>query len=270
MKKILSGVGLVLATVACGTNRMLPIDNLISPTPTATPTPPHSELPPDTQEPPTGPKGQLPFVRPCLLVEETTFNASTDKTIWQPSHYFTPAADANVSFDEYGLSLSGPRSGVTFFPTERDLTICPSMAFRVRGTINFQSLAGAGYDNREAPIAVMIQYTDINGLRHSSLRAFNEGESDDRNTTRMFWFGFGYLDTTTTFGFSNFVPSIIPVEQGVPFDVTVDFFEKLGRTVKTIHSITLEGSGWSMCSTITDFAMKPKEAFQDPSAPYRP
>jgi hypothetical protein len=119
------------------------------------------------------------------------------------------------------------------------------MAFRVQGTVHSQSLGGAGYDNREAPIAVMIRYT-----------------------TRMFWWGFGYLDPTNNFGFS-FTPNITAVEQGVKFDKTIDLLKALTPKPKLIHSITIEGSGWALDSVVHQFAMKPLEAFADPEAPYR-
>ena len=257
MKRILA---CSLLITACGYDAklMTPPEESPTPTPSATPTPQ-----------PTPVVTVAVSVRPCILVEETTFDANTDINVWKPSYYYTPKADAGVTFDESGISLNGPRSGVTFFPPERNISNCPSMAFRVRGTIFYQSLGGAGFDNREAPVAVMIQYTDTKGVKHSSLTAFNEGEPDDRNTTRMFWWGFGYLEPTNSFGFSNFKPSVSPVQQAVPFDIKVDLFEKLGRTVKTINTITLEGSGWSLCSIISGFAMKPNEAFADPNAPYR-
>ena len=276
---LITGCTLVLS--ACGYNPNLGNTPEVSATPDVSPTPTATPIA-FTEVFPTGTVTSTPaptatpqatatitnMFRPCVIVEETDFNANTDKTIWKPSYYYTPKTDANVTFDEYGISLSGPRSGVTFFPAERDVSSCPSMAFRVRGAVHYQSLGGAGYDNREAPIAVMIQYTDTKGVKHSSLNAFNEGEPNDRNTTRMFWWGFGYLNPTTTFGFNNFTPSISPVTQSTSFDITIDLFEKLGRTVKIVNTITIEGSGWGLCSTVTGFAMKPNEAFIDPSAPY--
>lgn len=209
--------------------------------------------------------------RPCVLVEETEFKANTSQDLWKPSYYFTPPAKYPVDLTDAGLILKGNgyRGGVTNTPVERDISSCPSMAFRVQGTVNDQSLGGAGWDNREAPIAIMIQYTDVSGVKHSTLTAFNEGEPDDRATTRMFWWGFGYKDPTNVFNYNNFTPNLTAVSQSVRFDKTINLFDKLTVKPKIIHTITIEGSGWAVDSVVRQFAMKPLEAFEDPQAPYR-
>ena len=90
--------------------------------------------------------------RPCVLVEETEFKANTSQDLWKPSYYFTPPAKYPVDLTDAGLILKGNgyRGGVTNTPVERDISSCPSMAFRVQGTVNDQSLGGAGWDKRKA------------------------------------------------------------------------------------------------------------------------
>ena len=207
--------------------------------------------------------------RPCVLVEETTFNETTDQSIWKPSYYYNTPEQYPLTFTSDGISFKSSgsyRSGVTIDMKDRDVTICPSLAFRIQGTIKSQTLGGAGWDDREAPVAVMIQYTDSKGVRHNTLKAFNEGEADDRNTTRMIWHGYGYLNPTSDFGY-GFTPSLTAVKQNVKFDETSLDLKKLD--IKIIHTITIEASGWGLESIVHQFAMKPLEAFADPQAPYR-
>ena len=228
------------------------------PTPTATPTPDDPTV--------------KPF-RPCVVVEEFKFDSTIDKNVWKPSYYYTAPEKYPLSFEDDGIHFkggSGYRSGVTIDLGDRDVSGCPSLAFRVQGTIVQQTLGGAGMDNREAPLAVMIQYTDSKGVRHSSLNAFNEGESDDNATTRMYWWGFGYLNPEYNFGY-GFTPNLTAVEQNVKFDKVSGDLRSLDISldIKIIHTITLEASGWALESVLHQFAMKPLEAFADPDAPYR-
>ena len=244
--------------VACGS----PTSNTPVTTPTATPT---------STPVPTPNIDTTQTNRPCILVEETKFDANTDQKVWQPSYYYNVPNKYPLSFTNDGISFKGSgsyRSGVTIDMKDRDITICPSMAFRVQGTIKSQSLGGAGYDNREAPIAVMIQYTDSKGIKHSSLNAFNEGEPDDRKTTRMFWWGYGYLNPTSDFGY-GFTPNLTAVKQNTKFDET-SFDLKKKLDIKIIHSITIEASGWTLESILNQFAMKPLEAFTDTTGPTLP
>ena len=239
-----------------------------TPTPTVTPTPTPTVTPTPT---PTPVVVVTPQIRPCVLVEETNFTTLDKLEPWFPSYYYNAPAQYPLSLEkDVGVVFSGGsgyRSGITLDLKNHDVSMCPSLAFRLQGTINLQSLSGAGYDNREAPLAVMIQYTDSKGVKHNTLTAFNEGEPNDNATTRMYWWGFGYLNPAYNFGF-NFTPSITPVEQSVKFDKTSeDLMKKLD--IKIIHTITIEASGWSLDSSLQQFSMKPLEAFVDPDAPYR-
>ena len=257
---------LTVFLVSCGMAPNVPVVNPSNPKPSE-PTQPVTE-PTKTPET-TTPTVTTSTDRPCVLVEETTFNETTDQSIWKPSYYYNTPSQYPLTFASDGISFKSSgsyRSGVTIDIKDRDVTICPSLAFRIQGTIKNQTLGGAGWDNREAPVAVMIQYTDSKGVRHNTLKAFNEGEEDDRNTTRMIWHGYGYLNPASDFGY-GFTPSLTAVKQNVKFDETSLDLKKLD--IKIIHTITIEASGWGLESVVSQFAMKPLEAFADPQAPYR-
>jgi hypothetical protein len=109
-------------------------------------------------------------------------------------------------------------------------------ALNLKGTIKAdeQTLTGMGWNGREAPIAVFIRYTDVNGVVHGNL-----GE-DPKDPNRMFWVGLYILDPTgqsiTDFG--------IKTNKGEWYTNEVDLM-MLSPKPKTIDIIGAEGAGWS-------------------------
>lgn len=255
MKKVL-GI-LALFFFGCGEGAITPPD----------PNDPNNSNNPTTaMEHPNRPGGLPPNIPPCVVVPPTPFSSDPLlPQVWVPSYYFTPPSRYNIDFTDEGVAFQftgNNRSGITFSP-ERDVSSCTDLKFRLKGIIYNQTLARSGRDNREAPIGVMIKYTDKNGVLHNTLTAFNADEPDDRETTRMFWWGFSYLNEAQFE--QNFTPSISNVVKDEEFDLTIAIPENI--EIKTIHSISIEGSGWTLSSKVKYFEMASENLLQSETPP---
>lgn len=100
-----------------------------------------------------------------------------------------------------------------------------------------QNLTGTGWQGREAPVAVMVTYTDVSGVVRNGLGSMaNPTESQ---TNRMFWHGFYYANPTGDSRDWNGTK----VGQGSWYTYEVDLMS-LNPKPKIIHAVGAEGSGW--------------------------
>lgn len=102
-----------------------------------------------------------------------------------------------------------------------------------------QRLDGTGWQGREAPVALFVTYTNINGQVRKGLGSMaNQPESQ---ADRMFWHGFYYLDPTGNSRNWNGTK----VNRGTWYTYEFDLLS-LNPKPKTIHAVGAEGSGWSV------------------------
>lgn len=196
------------------------------------------------------PKPQpTPNVDACQVIPPTDFTngipSGWQKGTWMTVGTPTDKIDATADGMAFtGVGSNSRASLIRLFETPFDVSNCINVAFTIRGKIFHQSLNGSGRDDREAPLAVMIDFTDIDGVRHSSLSAFNGGETDDRLTTRMFWWGFSRMDRIGTW--ANVEPRVTPVFGSEFFTArkVLDVFPA------KIHGVAIESSGWNPRSAV--------------------
>ncbi|HRS81897.1 MAG TPA: hypothetical protein P5238_00315, partial [Smithellaceae bacterium] len=100
-----------------------------------------------------------------------------------------------------------------------------------------QTLTGTGWQGREAPIAVMVTYTDVSGVVRNGLGSMANPSESQAN--RMFWHGFYYANPT---GNSQTWHGT-KVSQGSWYTYEVDLMS-LNPKPKIIHAVGAEGSGW--------------------------
>ncbi|MBT9536742.1 MAG: hypothetical protein IVZ94_01255, partial [Nitrospirae bacterium] len=116
-----------------------------------------------------------------------------------------------------------------------DVSSCSSLVLSATVKADYQTLTGTGWQGREAPVAVFMLYTDINGTVHNQL-----SENPNDTARRMFWHGFYYADPTppslTVFG--------TKVSKSSWHTYTVDL-AALNPRPKFIQFIGAEGAGWA-------------------------
>ena len=102
-----------------------------------------------------------------------------------------------------------------------------------------QRLDGTGWQGREAPVAIFVTYTDINGVVRNGLGSMANPPESQAN--RMFWHGFYYADPTGNSRNWNGTK----VGKGNWYTYEVDLMS-LSPRPKVIHAVGAEGSGWSV------------------------
>ncbi|MDP2276831.1 MAG: hypothetical protein Q8K51_01270, partial [Nitrospirota bacterium] len=116
-----------------------------------------------------------------------------------------------------------------------DVSSCSSLVLSATVKADYQTLTGTGWQGREAPVAVFMSYTDINGTVHNQL-----SENPNDTARRMFWHGFYYADpappSLTVFG--------TKVNKSSWHTYTVDL-AALNPRPKFIQLIGAEGAGWA-------------------------
>lgn len=116
-----------------------------------------------------------------------------------------------------------------------DVSSCSSLVLSATVKADYQTLTGTGWQGREAPVALFMSYTDINGTVHNQL-----SENPNDTTRRMFWHGFYYADpappSLTVFG--------TKVSKSSWHTYTVDL-AALNPRPKFIQFIGAEGAGWA-------------------------
>lgn len=115
-----------------------------------------------------------------------------------------------------------------------DVSSCSSLVLSATVKADYQTLTGTGWQGREAPVALFMSYTDINGTVHNQL-----SENPNDTARRMFWHGFYYADpappSLTVFG--------TKVSKSSWHTYTVDL-AALNPRPKFIQFMGAEGAGW--------------------------
>ncbi len=178
---------------------------------------------------------------PCALIADTS-DVGFKSPDWSPVVWYKKGdTEGQTSFGDGGVIFKGiasnSRTGLMREFTNRDVSNCVNLYAKLKIVVKTQTLAGTGFDQREAPVALVVKYTDAKGVLHSSLNAINEGEADDRATTRMFWRGFYYLER------SGQMADGIKVNQNVATEFSFDLMT-LSPKPKLIHFVAIEGGGW--------------------------
>ena len=102
-----------------------------------------------------------------------------------------------------------------------------------------QRLDGTGWQGREAPVALLVTYTDVNGQVRKGLGSM--ANPPEPQADRMFWHGFYYLDPTGNSRNWNGTK----VNRGAWYTYEIDLMS-LNPKPKLIHAVGAEGSGWSV------------------------
>jgi hypothetical protein len=100
-----------------------------------------------------------------------------------------------------------------------------------------QRLDGTGWQGREAPVALLVTYTDVNGQVRRGLGSM--ANPPEPQADRMFWHGFYYADPTGNSRDWN----ATKVTRGSWYTYEFDLMT-LNPKPKTIHAVGAEGSGW--------------------------
>ena len=176
----------------------------------------------------------------CELAQNSGLRGSGNWTIvGGPGGWYKPSnGNGEVTFETEGVrfrSTSGNTRAGMVQELNRDVSACSSLILSANVRADQQTLTGTGYNGREAPIAVFVKYTDVNGTLHEQL---SENPNEPRN---MYCNGFYYLDPTS--------PSInahgTRVSRGSWYAFSTDLMQTSPRP-KFIHFIGAEGGGWPM------------------------
>ena len=189
-----------------------------------------------------GDQGAQPVADPCNPLPQVAFGKTLpkgwDETLWyqkRSSGGLVEERDDGVYFQSLG---DNSRAGIRYDFADNDLSGCDSLTLNISGMVQKQTLAGTGIDGREAPLAVVVSYRDENGVDHTSLNAYNEGEPDDRASTRMFWRGFFITPSTGQETDGTLVAASSAINVGWNL-----LYEIYPRPQK-LYWVTVEGGGW--------------------------
>lgn len=156
---------------------------------------------------------------------------------WKPCVDFKPADyQAELVPIQEGIkiqsSLGDKRVGL-MQKIDADVSSFQSLLFTAEVKVDKQRLGGTGWNGREAPLALFVTYTDVNGVKHDRLPL----KADDMER-RMFWRGLYILKpqppASDIYGLS--------LETGVWSTVSFELME-LDPKPRIIHSFGVEGSG---------------------------
>lgn len=129
-------------------------------------------------------------------------------------------------------ALSSKRAGL-LQKIEADVSGFKSLVLTAEVLVEKQSLSGTGYNGREAPLALFVTYTDVNGIKHDSLPMT---AADTLN--RMFWRGLYILKPQPPATGANGML----LEAGKWSTVKFDLLQ-LDPKPMIIHSLGVEGAG---------------------------
>lgn len=206
------------------------------PTTTQPGRPPQPNNPPTVTPPPQPPAANKPTGE---LVHNTGVRGGGNWVIvGGPGGWYKPSnGGGEVSFDGDGVrfhsNAGNSRNGV-IQNLNKDVSGCGSLVLSASVRNDQQTLTGTGWNGREAPIAVFVNYTDVNGTLHEQL---SENPNLPQN---MFWHGFYTLDPT---GNSVSVHGT-RVGRGATTSFNFDMMS-LNPRPKFIHFIGAEGGGWA-------------------------
>jgi hypothetical protein len=156
---------------------------------------------------------------------------------WQPCVDFEPAAyQAELVPLPQGMQIQsalGDKRVGLLQKIEADVSSFQSLLFTAEVKVDKQRLGGTGWNGREAPLALFVTYTDVNGVKHDRLPL----KADDVER-RMFWRGLYTLKPQPPASDMNG----IALEAGVWSTVSFELME-LDPKPRIIHSFGVEGSG---------------------------
>ena len=120
-----------------------------------------------------------------------------------------------------------------------DVDVSSARALILKAVVkaDLQTLNGTGWQGREAPVAVMVTYTDVQGVKRVGLGSMANPVEPQGN--RMFWHGFYYVDPTGNSRNWNGTK----VGKSVWYTYQMDLMT-LNPRPKIIHAVGAEGSGW--------------------------
>jgi hypothetical protein len=157
---------------------------------------------------------------------------------WTIEEWYKPSdGKGEVTAESDGirfLSKSGNNRIGIMQTLNDDVSKCAALNLRVVAKADEQTLSGTGWNGREAPVAVFMRYTDVNGVVHGNL-----GE-DPKEARRMFWIGL-YFKYPEGGSISDYG---VKTRQGEWYTNEVDLMALEPRP-KTIDFIGAEGAGWA-------------------------
>jgi hypothetical protein len=179
----------------------------------------------------------------CLIIPTTIFNKNSGSD-WKVVDWYDSSrlVRDKVEFTDDGIKFNNPSANthtdaILNNLDSKDVSKCSELVLTFKGVVTGQTLPGTGYDDREAPLSVTVRYVDENGKMHNTLNAYNEGEPDDRKTTRMFWKGFSADNSR------NVNENTIKVTKDVLFTESFDLM-KLTPKPKKIEMVAISSAGW--------------------------
>lgn len=114
---------------------------------------------------------------------------------------------------------------------ELDCSAYSALILQAEIKLEEAKMAGTGLSGFEAPLAVFVQYTDVQGVEHRTQLPGQQG---------MFWRGFYYEEPLPPVTNANGQKAARGVWQDYQFDLMT-----LQPKPKLIHAIGAEGSGWA-------------------------
>jgi hypothetical protein len=120
-----------------------------------------------------------------------------------------------------------------------DVDVSGARALILRAVVkaDLQTLNGTGWQGREAPVAVMVTYTDVQGVKRVGLGSMANPVEPQAN--RMFWHGFYYINPTGNS--RNWNGTKVNKSQWYTYQIDL---MTLNPKPRIIHAVGAEGSGW--------------------------
>jgi hypothetical protein len=145
-----------------------------------------------------------------------------------------------LSFKRLGARTHGEQSTIQF--VDKDVRDFSSLKFGCEIQVNYQSLAGGGYESTEFPIMIELKYKD----------AFGDSRS-------RYW-GFYYLDPGTGPEWKTMINGIKVVQGEWYLFESDNLMQTMGELAPVyIESIRIYASGWDFDSAITGVSLQVKE-----------
>ena len=173
------------------------------------------------------------------LVKNADFSGGT--TDWETHVWYLPKADqyGQVSVSNGIATVIAPagtpnsRVGLLQNLGNIDTTSASSIILKARVKADSSTLAGSGWNGREAPFAVAVTYYDENCVLHTGL---SENQYD--TSTRMFWNGFYFQEPTD----DTYAMFATKVSQGEWYNFSYDLKE---LNPNVLVAVGFEGAGWA-------------------------
>ncbi|NNF69606.1 MAG: hypothetical protein HKN01_07520, partial [Acidimicrobiia bacterium] len=156
---------------------------------------------------------------------------------WFEQVWFKPAESGELWWEDGGSMHftggdSNSRAGVRL-DLNLDVSDVSHAVVAIHGIVNDQTLAGTGFDGREAPLAMAVAYVDEAGTSHVGL------SEDPTSPTNVFYRGFSILEPDDRTSMTNG----LMVTAGEPFIHQFDLMSLDPPPVEILFLIA-EGGGW--------------------------